>query len=256
MRAWFCGKRPESFPNFGESQNKIILRWVFFRAKTFGQAGAVLKGDGWPEWQRAAHPSRRASALRGSDHLRAVVRTLVSAAAHVGRRGGDRASDDVWKMASFGPDRQAQLWQRLEHDGQLLAHARYTWKGFAGPPIKPEVIAQTEDITRRAVAKIRSRGGEVIFVRPPSAPELRINEDKRLPRSRGWDALLATAQVQGVYADGLAGAAHLPMPDYSHTTKACARLFTDMYVRRMATLTDRLPLLSNLPAPLTPDDCA
>lgn len=198
---------------------------------------------------------RRLSGLLGllDDDYR--LSKLIMRADRGWRRGADSPYDDVWKMASFATHRQAQLWQRLEHSGPLLDHARYAWKGFDGPPIPPDVIAKTEEITRRSVAAIRARGGEVLFVRPPSGIELRVNEDKRLPRTRGWDALLAAAGVQGVYSDDLIGAEHLPLPDFSHTTHACARVFTDMYVRRLATLTARIHLLPDLAPPLTAADC-
>jgi hypothetical protein len=167
----------------------------------------------------------------------------------------DSPYDDVWKMASFAPHREAHLWHRIVHDPRLLEHARYAWKGYAGPQISAEVIARTEEITRRSVAMIRAHGGEVLFVRPPSGAPLRVNEDRRLPRARGWDSLLKAADVRGIHADELEGAGQLPLPEFSHITQACARVFTDMYVRRAVLLTDRVHLLPDVPAPPAPADC-
>ena len=42
----------------------------------------------------------------------------------------------------------------------------------------------------KAVATIRARGGEVVFVRPPSDRHLRVNEEAQVPKAKGWDALL------------------------------------------------------------------
>lgn len=167
--------------------------------------------------------------------------------------------DDVWKIAAFGDDRQTTLWPRIEHDDFLRAHARHVWLGggssFSGPPITPAVIKMTIDRTKLAAARIRARGGEVIFVRPPSAPQLRALEDKRLPRTRGWDLLLKGAGVKGVHADDVPAMRGLILPEYSHLSPACAFVFTDAYVRQLAQLTDRIHLRSDSPKPLGPSNC-
>ena len=58
-------------------------------------------------------------------------------------------------------------------------------------PTRPELIAKGQARAKAAVDAIRARGGEVVFVRPPSAPELRVNEEAQVPKAKGWDALLA-----------------------------------------------------------------
>jgi len=125
-----------------------------------------------------------------------------------------------------------------ERDARLRAHARAVWlhppTSFVGKPVAASVIAMTLNKTRIAVAKIRAHGGEVIFVRPPSAPELRRHEDERLPRARGWNALLAAAKVQGIHADDVPAMKGLLIPEYSHLSRGCAAVFTDAYVRQLA----------------------
>jgi hypothetical protein len=163
--------------------------------------------------------------------------------------------DDVWKIAQTGNGRQTWMWPRIELDAFLRDHARAAWDGFKGDPIKPEVIALTQAKTRAAVDAIRARGGEVVFVRPPDAPQLRINEEERLPRTKGWDALLAVVRAKGVHADDLASAQGLTIPEFSHLSRSCAVVFTDAYVRRLAQLTPRLTLRPDAPAPLSTRDC-
>ncbi len=126
---------------------------------------------------------------------------------------------------------------------------------FGAPGPTPDVIAMTEAKTRAAVAKIRARGGDVIFVRPPSAPRLRALEERGLPRAKGWDSLLAFARVKGVHADQLPAAQGLVIPELSHLSRACASVFTDAYVRALATMTPRIALRPDAPPVLTPASC-
>lgn len=163
--------------------------------------------------------------------------------------------NDVWKIGQRVDDRQTWLWPRIEHDPRLRAHARAAWGGFKAPVVAKDVIAMTLARTRAAVAKIRARGGEVVFVRPPDAPQLRVNEEKEIPRARGWDALLVAAQAKGVHFDDLPAAQGLTIPEWSHLSRVCAVVFTDAYVRRLARLTPRIRLRADAPPALSARDC-
>jgi len=171
------------------------------------------------------------------------------------RSGVQGPYDQVWKINTMGEDRQTWMWSRIETDPRLQAHARAVWNGFKGDKVDDALIARTLEKTRVAVDAIRARGGEVVFVRPPSAPQLRVNEDQRIPRVRGWDPLLAAAHVQGVHVDDLPGMQDLVLPEYSHLNHACATVFTDAYVRRLTQLTPRLKLRKDAPSPLGAADC-
>lgn len=169
----------------------------------------------------------------------------------------------IWKIVAFQDERQAQLWQRVADDARVRDHQREVWgvsRPGPTPPIADAVIASTQAKTRAAVEKIRARGGEVVFLRPPSTPEFRAVEDERLPRARGWDALLAAAGVAGVHADEMPVARALSqsraLPEYSHLTRACATVYTDAYVRALSRLTPRLALRADAPPALRPEDCA
>ena len=106
-----------------------------------------------------------------------------------------------------------------------------------------------------AVDQIRARGGEVVFVRPPSAPELRVNEEAQVPKAMGWDHLLRNTRSVGVHADDLAQAQELTLPEWSHLNRACATVFTDAYVRRLSEMTPRLKLVAGAPRPLGRSNC-
>jgi hypothetical protein len=171
------------------------------------------------------------------------------------RKGVDSPYDDVWKIEEVFPGRQYFMWDRIERPGYLQSHARYAWNGFKGPPVPKPVVDKVIARSAEAVRRIRARGGDVIFIRPPSAPQLRVNEQKRIPRTLGWDRLLAGADAKGIHADDLAQAQDLVIPEWSHLSRKCATVFTDAYVRRLVELTPRLKLRADAPPPLSRADC-
>jgi hypothetical protein len=171
------------------------------------------------------------------------------------RKGVDSPYEDVWKISETFPGRQYFMWHRIETDAYLRGHARHAWDGFKGPNVPPALTDKVIARTAEAVRRIRARGGEVVFVRPPSAPQLRVNEEKRLSRARGWNRLLVGAEVEGIHADDLPQAQGLLLPEWSHLSRKCAIVFTDAYVRRLTELTPRLKLRPNAPPPLSRADC-
>jgi len=173
------------------------------------------------------------------------------------RPGVEGPKHDIWKLQEVGENRDTKLWDRVEYDPAWRARTRWAWKGFKEPfPFTPELIAKGHARARAAVDAIRARGGEVVFVRPPSAPELRVNEEAQVPRAKGWDALLANTKSAGVHIDDLSAAQGLTLPEWSHLNRQCATVFTDAYVRRLAELTPRLKLRPDAPAPLNRANCA
>ena len=174
---------------------------------------------------------------------------------HGMRPGAYSPYDDVWKISETFDDRQYFMWDQIETDAYLRAHARHAWNVFKGPPLPPFIARNVVARSAEAVRRIRARGGDVIFIRPPSAPELRSIEDKRLPRSLGWDQLVAGTRSKAIHADDLVQAQHLVVPEWSHLSRKCATVFTDAYVRRLTELTARLKLRAESPPPLSRADC-
>ena len=225
--------------------------------------------DGYGKYikQRAQFesPAKRASAVLDNALQRRVAYldsshrlSVVAARLDPGlRRGVEGPYDDVWKLSQVGEHRQTSMWPRIQFDRRLRTHARYAWKGFKEEfPFTPKLIAGGLAKAEKAVAAIRARGGEVVFVRPPSDIHLRVNEEAQVPKAKGWDALLRDTHSVGVHNDDLPPSVrHLIMPEWSHLNRACATVFTDAYVRRLTTLTPRLKLRAGAPLPLTRDAC-
>jgi hypothetical protein len=171
------------------------------------------------------------------------------------RKGVDSPYEDVWKVAETYPGRQFFMWHQIETDPYLQGHARHAWAGFKGPVVPPALADKVIARSAEAVRRIRARGGDVIFIRPPSAPQLRVNEQKRIPRALGWDRLLVGANAKGIHADDLPQAQKLVLPEWSHLSRRCAAVFTDASVRRLLELTPRLKLRADAPPPLSRADC-
>lgn len=136
---------------------------------------------------------------------------------------------DVWKISTQGPARQTSLWSRIESDGYLQRHARLAWGDFGGDPIADGDIRSMIETTRHDVERIRARGGEVVFVRPPSAGPLRENEARRIPRAWGWDRLLRATGAFGIHFEDYPQMLGLDLPEWSHLSRESARRFTRAY---------------------------
>jgi hypothetical protein len=146
--------------------------------------------------------------------------------------------DDVWKAQETAAGGQTWIWRRLEHDRRMSEHTRNVWHQLFPPqPLDDKSIENTLVRTKTAVDKIRARGGDVVFVRPPSAPDLRAIEDQHLPKAKGWDALLTYTHAKGIHFDDLPAAQNLTLPESSHLSRACATVFTDAYIRSLTNQT-------------------
>jgi hypothetical protein len=148
------------------------------------------------------------------------------------RKDVDGPYMDVWKISESYEHRQSYSWDRLERDEYLRKHAQAVWMElFAGPPV-------TRDDVNRAIAKskadidlIRARGGEVVWIRPPSSGSILDIERVRYPRQQVWDRLVRETASFGIYFEDYPSMKNLKCPDWSHLSKAAAIQFTDAYVR-------------------------
>lgn len=164
--------------------------------------------------------------------------------------------DDVWKAQETAAAGQTWIWRRLEHDRRMSEHTRNVWHIFFTPkPLDDKSIRDILVRTKTAVDKIRARGGDVVFVRPPSAPDLRVVEDQHLPKAKGWNALLAYTHTNGIHIDDLSAVQNLNLPESSHLSRACATVFTDAYIRSLADQRALLHLRTNLAPPLSTRNC-
>jgi hypothetical protein len=149
-------------------------------------------------------------------------------------RGGFDAGDapyyDVWKLRETGPDRQVRMWPRILTDPYLQEHARRAWHDFDGKVTEDAAIQTVIARTKGWVEAIRARGGEVVFVRPPSNGRVLINEDRRIARERSWDPLLKATAAYGFHFRDDPTSAAMQCPEWSHLSATDATVFTRIYV--------------------------
>lgn len=153
---------------------------------------------------------------------------------YIERDGVEGPYGEVWKISINAPARQTSLWSRIETDEYLRRHARLAWGDFSGAPIADGVIRAIVETTRQDVERIRARGGDVVFVRPPSAGPLRENEARRIPRAWGWDRLLRATGAFGIHFEDYPEMQNLDLPEWSHLSRESAARFTRAYATTLA----------------------
>jgi hypothetical protein len=92
------------------------------------------------------------------------------------------------------------------------------------------LIAVMEQI-KKSIDKIRARGGQVVFVRPPSSGGYKIAEAIVYPRQEYWDKLLAYTNTPGIYYADYPEIANFVCPEWSHLTPSDAVTYTEQLVR-------------------------
>ncbi len=153
-------------------------------------------------------------------------------------REGMKPRFDPRKLETLGPDRNAQMWARVENDARYQDEARQQWLiGFQrlapppGPDGKPAampdaaidaVIAEV----KANVDKIRARGGDVAFMRLPYTGPWQEMEDGGFPRQRFWDRLIAGVDAAGVTFQDYPELQGYILPEWSHLSASEAERYT------------------------------
>jgi hypothetical protein len=136
-------------------------------------------------------------------------------------------------MVVTDKDRASHIWDKLEKDPQYRALAQSIWAqrfSLKGGEKVPATLQKKidEQITRAAaaVAKLRKRNVEVIFVRTPSAGKYLQFENKVFPRAKTWNVLLAKTGAPGVHFQDHPELQGLWLPEWSHLAARDAVRFT------------------------------
>jgi len=147
------------------------------------------------------------------------------------REGIQPPGNPVWQLSYSDKDRNTKMFWKTEEVDYYQHYNQMTWRMFmegadaqGGPPpfdYDAYMVSVIEDIN-----KIRARGGEVVFVRPPSAGDYRPLELKYHPRAEYWDRLLIDTNSVGVHFEDHLELQGFRTPEWSHLHSEDAPKFT------------------------------
>jgi hypothetical protein len=132
-------------------------------------------------------------------------------------------------FSSIDRERRARMIERCAQPGKLQTRVQQRWLRLFSPPPPPSFMpidtfmatmqkAQEDRFidTRKAVEKLRARGGKIVFIRFPVSGELKALEDRLNPRPRDWERLLKETKAPGIYFEDYPELATFICPEWSH----------------------------------------
>ena len=133
-------------------------------------------------------------------------------------------------------DRQQIFSKRFLSDTSWQHKQIATWqKGIAttytAPIFKGDSLLMLFQQLKTAIDKIRSRGGTVVFVRPPSSLGYLKMENEIFPRQIYWNRLLTYTNTQGIHYADYPGTRNLMCIESSHLSSADAVIYTEQLVK-------------------------
>lgn len=132
-------------------------------------------------------------------------------------------------------ERQSFLSPKFLVDTNLQNQVTYIWsclaKRLMGAKITSGAVDTVLVYVKGLTDKIKARGGEVLFVRPPSSGPVRAGEAKAFPKGEFWDRLISYTGCPGVYYADYPAIANLVCPEWSHLGGSDVKLFTTTLVK-------------------------
>jgi hypothetical protein len=127
-------------------------------------------------------------------------------------------------------DRQCFMTDKFVADTNLQNQVKGVW-GFImkiskEPPASGTKLDSILNTVKTDVDKIRSRGGQVLFIRTPSSGPFLMGEKMGYPRAKYWDRILTTTNCPGIYFEDYPAIAHFQCPEFSHLKPSDAVIFT------------------------------
>ncbi len=127
-------------------------------------------------------------------------------------------------------NRQSLMTPRFVADTSLQNRVKAIWiclgRAMAGPPPSPGKLDSFLHVIKVATDKIKSRGGQILFIRNPSSGPMLQNEMKGFSRTHYWDRLLAVTGCPGIFYADYPSLSHFVCPEWSHLKPADAVIYT------------------------------
>jgi len=155
---------------------------------------------------------------------------------NITNRPGVNVSPATFTPKEFGVvnfNRQTLLTPMFLADPKLQKKQKDFWtRGIKrATPIKGDTLHAFLEQTKKAIDKIKGRGGIVLFVRPPSDGPYVEMENRLYPRQKYWDFLLEYTNTPGIHYADYPGTANLICAEWSHLTLQDAATYTIQLVK-------------------------
>jgi hypothetical protein len=132
-------------------------------------------------------------------------------------------------------DRQSYMTPKFVADTSLQNMVKNNWirlgKEMAGPPPSAGKLDSFMHTIKVATDKIKSRGGEVWFVRNPSSGPMLEAEQHGFARAQYFDKLLAVTGCPGIFYSDYPGLSNFVCPEWSHLKPADAVIYTKELIK-------------------------
>ena len=132
-------------------------------------------------------------------------------------------------------DRQSYMTRKFVADTSLQNMVKNNWirlgKAMAGPPPSPGKLDSFMHIIKVATDKIKSRGGEVWFVRNPSSGPMLEAEKHGFARAQHFDKLLTVTGCPGIFYSDYPGLSNFICPEWSHLKPGDAVIYTKELIK-------------------------
>jgi hypothetical protein len=127
-------------------------------------------------------------------------------------------------------ERQDIMMGKFLTDTTLQNKVKGLWEFFSKTdtekPASGKKLDSVFTSVKAACDKIKSRGGQVLFVRTPSSGPYLAAEKKGFPRQKYWDSLLQITNCPGIHFADYPAIDHFQCPEFSHLSQAQAIIFT------------------------------
>lgn len=132
-------------------------------------------------------------------------------------------------------DRQNIMSEDFLKDTSRQIAMRNNWRKFGlldtVKAIRGDSLQNVFKDVKSSIDKITARGGEVMFVRPPSTGEMREAEKIIYPKNIYWDGLLAYTKAPGIYFEDYPEMTQFTCPEWSHLSPKDAVTFTKSLIK-------------------------
>ena len=141
------------------------------------------------------------------------------------------------KFSDVNFDRQEIMTDEFVKDTSIQRKVTNIWTMFGAlsgaPGIGGDTLQKIFTEVQTAVARIKARGGQVIFVRTPSSGGYWDHEPISFPRERYYDHLLTITGCQGIHFKDVPEMAGLICPEWSHLKPSDCVVYTKALINEL-----------------------